>query len=83
MNFEAGDIVSLNGDGRRLIIVSRLDSRLFWVRLVEPQSLATSGDMYAFRAQDLRLIARCEPQRTMSLVPQIARAPDEAAVIAA
>lgn len=83
MNFAAGDIVSLAGDSRRLIVVSRLDNRLLWVQLCEPQPAEASGDMYAFRAEDLRLISRAQPQRIASIVPQIARAGEPAEVIAA
>lgn len=83
MNFVAGDIVSLAGDTRQLVVVSRLDAQLFWVQLSDPLATESSADMYAFRAQDLRLIRRVEPERVSSLIPQIARRPEPAVVIAA
>lgn len=72
MKFNPGDIVALNGDDRRLVVVSKLDARLLWVRLL--QSDAT--DMYAFCTEDLRLIARSQPlvAQTFVTVPQIPRA---------
>lgn len=83
MNFSVGDIVSLVGDGRRLVVVSRLDSRLIWVRLSELQPDEAPDDMYAFRATDLRLISQAEHQRNTSVVPQIVRLVETADVIAA
>jgi hypothetical protein len=72
MKFEPGDIVSLNADDRRLVVVSRMDSRLLWVRLLH----SDRADMYAFCADDLRLIARSQPVEptTFTTVPQIPRA---------
>lgn len=83
MNFSVGDIVSLVGDARRLVVVSRLDSRLIWVRLSELQPDEAPDDMYAFRATDLRLVSRAENQRGAPVVPQIVRLLDPADVIAA
>lgn len=82
MNFHPGDIVCLAGDGRRLVVVSRLDSRLIWVRLSDADA-DCNGDLYAFRVQDLRLISRGEPLTAVSLIPQIVRAAEPADVIAA
>ena len=73
MQFDPGDIVSLNADDRRMVVVSKLDARLLWVRLEH----SDRDDMYAFLLEDLRLIARAEPLApplVFSTVPQIARA---------
>lgn len=83
MNFSVGDIVSLVGDGRQLVVISRLDSRLIWVRLSELLPDEAPDDMYAFRATDLRLISQAEHQRITPVVPQIVRVPEPAEVIAA
>ena len=73
MQFDSGDIVSLNADDRRMVVVSKLDARLLWVRLEQ----SDRKDMYAFLPDDLRLISRAEPLApplVFSTVPQIARA---------
>lgn len=57
MQFEAGDIVSLAADDRRLVVVSKLDARLLWVRLLN----SDRAHQYAFRPEDLRLVAKSEP----------------------
>ncbi|MDO9384080.1 MAG: hypothetical protein Q7T86_14595 [Hyphomicrobiaceae bacterium] len=69
MQFNPGDIVSLNADDRRMVVVSKLDARLIWVRLER----SDRDDMYAFRLEDLRLLARAElaPPLVFSTVPQI------------
>jgi hypothetical protein len=73
MRFDPGDIVSLNADDRRMVVVAKLDARLIWVRLERSER----DDMYAFLRDDLRLIARAEPLApplVFSTVPQIALA---------
>lgn len=72
MKFNPGDIVALSGDDRRLVVVSKLDARLMWVRLLQ----SDAADMYAFCNEDLRLIARSQPlaAQTFATVPQISRA---------
>jgi hypothetical protein len=75
MQFDPGDIVSLNADDRRMVVVSKLDARLLWVRLEK----SDRDDMYAFLLEDLRLIERAVPLApplplVFSTVPQIPRA---------
>jgi hypothetical protein len=72
MQFDPGDIVSLNADDRRMVVVSKLDARLLWVRLEKTDR----DDMYAFLLEDLRLIERAVPLAppsplVFSTVPQI------------
>lgn len=80
MNFTPGDTVCLRCDDRKMIVVAKLDTRLHWVRLA-----GAEGPLYAFRAEDLRLIAAAEPQPArpvVTSVPQVPRA-DAADCIAA
>lgn len=71
MQFAPGDIVSLNGSDHQMVVISKLDARLLWVRLVH----SDREDMYAFRPDDLRLIARAAtvaaPPLVFTTVPQI------------
>lgn len=53
MMLNPGDTVCLRGDARAMTVVSKLDTRLMWVRLQD----VDDAQMYAFRIQDLRLIA--------------------------
>lgn len=70
MQFHPGDIVSLIGDDRRLVVISKLDGRLLWLRLLHSER----ADMYAFCVHDLRLIAHSQPLAAPTTVPQIPRA---------
>jgi hypothetical protein len=72
MTFEPGDIVALLRDDRQMVVISKLDARLVWLRLKD----SDRDDMYAFRAADLRLIMRAQivtDPVAFSTVPQIPR----------
>lgn len=77
--FNPGDVVRLRDDDRKMIVVGRLDPRLLWVRLVDPDR----AQMYAFRSGDLMLVAALQPAAAMAdaqtSVPQVPSAPSIAA----
>lgn len=72
MTFESGDIVALLQDDRQMVVISNLDARLVWLRLLN----SDREDMYAFRAADLRLIMRGQAAAEATLpftAPQVSR----------